>query len=47
MKDSIEYLATVVIGCAAGVWLLQQLGGMAMEFLNRIVEMITTAGGHF
>ena len=45
MKDSIEYLAAVLVACTAGVWLLQQLGGMAMEFLNRIVEMITTAGG--
>lgn len=45
MKDMIEYLAIVVIACAAGFWLLGQLGGLGLEFLNQTVQMITTVGG--
>lgn len=45
MKDSIEYLAILVIACAAGYWLMNQIGSAFVEFLDRTAWMITTAGG--
>lgn len=45
MKDSIEYLAIVVIACAAGYWLLNQIGEPMMEFVHQTAKMIATAGG--
>lgn len=41
MKDSIEYLAIVVIACAAGYWLMSQIGELGMEILNRTATMIS------
>jgi hypothetical protein len=41
MKDATEYLAIVVIACAAGYWLLNELGMPAMAILNQTARMIT------
>lgn len=41
MKDSIEYLAIVVIAVVVGVWALQaQIGQPVIEFVNQAASMI-------